>query len=290
MPDVVFVVALHLTALMKDRHQVAVLVEHLAAGAQQPPQAVDRVGLGEDAGKDDLHALLDLRDHGVDEVLSRREVAVERRDPEPGPLGDLLHLCIETALAEDLVGGLNQPGSVGTGVSAEDGLLIFILFLSFLNLMFITGILAGVELLGQLQPITFTFSAIGFVVAVVSVMVAAITIFVLIYVNAISKRRQIGILKAIGIKQGIIILFYTFQSLFYSSCGVAIGSVAVFLFLDPYLKANPFSLPFGQLHLSFSTTGIVLSISSILVAGIVAGIIPSWRVSRQSIIAAIWGA
>jgi putative ABC transport system permease protein len=147
-----------------------------------------------------------------------------------------------------------------------------------------------VELLGQLQPITLAFSAIGFVVAVVSVMVAAITIFVLIYVNAIFKRRQIGILKAIGIEQRVIILSYTLQSLFYASCGVALGCAAVFLGLDPYLKEHPFTLPFGALHLSFTPTGIVLSIASILVAGIIAGVIPSWRVARQNIIAAIWGA
>jgi putative ABC transport system permease protein len=146
------------------------------------------------------------------------------------------------------------------------------------------------ELLGQIQPISVAFSAIGFVVAVVSVMVAAITIFVLIYVNAISKRRQIGILKAIGIEQRIIVISYMFQSLFYAACGVALGTAVVFLGLDPYLRAHPFRLPLGDLHLSFSTLGIVLSIGSILVAGIIAGVIPSWRVARQNIIAAIWGA
>jgi putative ABC transport system permease protein len=146
------------------------------------------------------------------------------------------------------------------------------------------------ELLGQIQPISLAFEAIGFVVSVVSVMVAAITIFVLIYVNAISKRRQIGILKAIGIKQNVIILSYVFQSFFFACCGVAVGTLVVFAGLDPYLRANPILLPLGLLHLSFTPLGIVLSIASILVAGIVAGAIPSWRVARQNIIAAIWGA
>jgi putative ABC transport system permease protein len=146
------------------------------------------------------------------------------------------------------------------------------------------------ELLGQIQPISLAFEAIGFVVSVVSVMVAAITIFVLIYVNAISKRRQIGILKAIGIKQGVIILSYMFQSLFFACCGVSIGFAVVFLGLDPYLRANPILLPLGLLHLSFTPAGIVLSVASILAAGVVAGVIPSWRVARQNIISAIWGA
>jgi putative ABC transport system permease protein len=146
------------------------------------------------------------------------------------------------------------------------------------------------ELLGQIQPISVAFSAIGFVVAVVSVMVAAITIFVLIYVNAISKRRQIGILKAIGIEQNIIVVSYMFQSLFYAACGVFLGSIAVFGLLDPYLRAHPFNLPLGALHLSFNPLGNVLAISSILLAGVIAGVVPSWRVARQNIISAIWGA
>lgn len=146
-----------------------------------------------------------------------------------------------------------------------------------------------VELLGQIQPISLAFDAIGLVVSAVSVMVAAITIFVLIYVNAINKRRQIGILKAIGIKQGIIVLSYVLQSVFFACCGVGLGSAAVFLGLAPYLQQHPVSLPLGNVHLTYSSLGIALSIGSILLAGVIAGIIPSWRVAKQNIIAAIWG-
>lgn len=146
------------------------------------------------------------------------------------------------------------------------------------------------ELLGQLQPISFAFDAISFVVAAVSVMVAAITIFVLIYVNALNKRRQIGILKAIGIKQSVIVLSYMFQSVFFSGCGVALGSVVVFLGFVPYLERHPVILPLGKLLLTYSRQSIALSIASVLLAGVVAGLIPSWRVARQNIIAAIWGA
>jgi putative ABC transport system permease protein len=146
------------------------------------------------------------------------------------------------------------------------------------------------ELLGEIQPISLAFSAISFIVSAVSVMVAAITIFVLIYVNAINKRRQIGILKAIGIKQEIIIISYVLQSVFFALCAVGIGSIVVFLVLDPYLRANPVTLPLGRVGLSFTLTGVILSLASILIAGVIAGAIPSWRVARQNIIAAIWGA
>ena len=145
------------------------------------------------------------------------------------------------------------------------------------------------ELLGQLAPITLAFDVIGVVVAVVSVVVAAITIFVMVYVNAISKRRQIGILKAIGVSQNTIVLSYVFQSLFFSACGVVSGTLVVFLALDPYLRENPILLPFGRLHLAFSSVGVAVSVVSILLAGVVAGFVPSWNVARQNIISAIWG-
>jgi putative ABC transport system permease protein len=145
------------------------------------------------------------------------------------------------------------------------------------------------EILGQIRPISVAFDAISFVVSAVSVLVAAITIFVLIYVNAVNKRRQIGILKAIGIKQRTIVLSYVLQSVFFSGCAVALGTAIVFLVFVPYLQENPFVLSFGKVMLTYSQTSIVLSIASILVAGVVAGVIPSWRVARQNIIDAIWG-
>jgi len=45
---------------------------------------------------------------------------------------------------------------------------------------------------------------ISTILSIISILVAAIVIFVIIYVNAINKRRQIGILKAIGIKQKLL--------------------------------------------------------------------------------------
>jgi putative ABC transport system permease protein len=59
------------------------------------------------------------------------------------------------------------------------------------------------------------FNLIAVIVSVISIIVSAITIFVMIYVNAVSKRRQIGILKAIGIKEIIIEVSYIIQSIFY---------------------------------------------------------------------------
>jgi putative ABC transport system permease protein len=121
------------------------------------------------------------------------------------------------------------------------------------------------------------------------VLVAGITIFVMIYINAISKRRQIGILRAIGIKQNIIVYSYVLQALFYVLCGVCLGLLFVFGVLQPFLSVYPITLPFGPLVLSFSVTLIVESVIGFLFAGLLAGYLPARLVARQDILKAIWG-
>lgn len=143
--------------------------------------------------------------------------------------------------------------------------------------------------LANVGIIISAFDIISLMVTITNIIVSAVTIFVLIYVNAISKRRQIGILKAIGIKESIIELSYVFQSLFYSIWGIVIGSLIVFVVFEPYLIFNPIKLPFGNAVLVFSFLGIFINTASLVAAGILAGFIPSRIVARENILKAIWG-
>lgn len=132
---------------------------------------------------------------------------------------------------------------------------------------------------------------ISIIVSAISVLVASVTIFVLIYVNAMSRQRQIGILKAIGIRQSIIVNAYILQSLFYTLCGVLIGSITVFAFLQPLLLIYPIPIIENvmNLTLAYSTTGVIIAIISFAVAGFLAGRIPAVIVARKNILTAIWG-
>ena len=145
--------------------------------------------------------------------------------------------------------------------------------------------------LGSIASFQAALNLISIIVSAISVMVAAITIFVLIYVNAISKQRQIGILKAIGIKQSIIVNAYVMQSLFYTCCGVAAGFFAVFAFLRPLLLWRPVPLISGvmNLTLSYNTLGVAIGIACFIIAGFLAGRIPAKLVARKDILTAIWG-
>ena len=145
------------------------------------------------------------------------------------------------------------------------------------------------DLLAAIQPILSAFTLIATIVSFISVIIAAITIFVMIYINAVNKRRQIGILKAIGIKEGIIVNSYVLQSLFYVICGVICGMLFVFFALKPILAAHPIQLPFGPLILTFSPQLVIKSIGLFLVAGLFSGFIPARIVAREEILKAIWG-
>lgn len=132
---------------------------------------------------------------------------------------------------------------------------------------------------------------ISLTVSVISVLVAAITTFVLIYINALSKMRQIGILKAIGIKQGIIVSSYVLQSLFYTLFGIMIGSGLIFGIIQPLLQMYPVPLieRLMDMVLVYTPEGIAISIVVFFVAGFLAGFIPSSLVAKKDILDTIWG-
>jgi putative ABC transport system permease protein len=145
------------------------------------------------------------------------------------------------------------------------------------------------EVLAAIQPILDAFTLIATIVSAISVLVATITIFVMIYVNAMSKRRQIGILRAIGIKKNIIIYSYMFQALYYVACGITAGLAIVFGIVEPLTARYPIQLPFGPMVLTFGVPLVMEGVGIFFVAGLFSGIVPSRLVTKEEILKAIWG-
>jgi putative ABC transport system permease protein len=119
--------------------------------------------------------------------------------------------------------------------------------------------------------------------------VAAITIFIVIFVNAITRRRFIGILKGIGITPRAIAISYIIQSIFYALAGSAIGMVVVFGLLKPLFAANPIDFPFSDGILVATVPGTVVRMAILLGATIIAGYIPARIVIKQNTLSAILG-
>jgi len=145
------------------------------------------------------------------------------------------------------------------------------------------------DALGSFASLVNALSLIAGIVSAISIAVASVTIFILIYVNATNKRRQIGILKAIGIKQEIIVYSYVFQSIFYVVLGLAAGSVMSFAVLYPLLLKYPLDVDIGRISLIFTPGLVAVGFASFFAAGILSGAIPSRIVARQPILKAIWG-
>jgi putative ABC transport system permease protein len=57
----------------------------------------------------------------------------------------------------------------------------------------------------------------------IGLLIAFVIIFVVIYVNIVNKKRQIGVQKAIGIEQNVIVASFVLQAMLYAGTGIILG-------------------------------------------------------------------
>ena len=126
------------------------------------------------------------------------------------------------------------------------------------------------------------FSSIGLVVA-------SITIFIVIFINALTRRKYIGIMKGIGITGKAIEISYIFQSIFYAFCGSAIGLILVYAFLVPFFQAHPIDFPFSDGILVAPLDETILRIGLLVFSTIIAGYIPARMIVRKNTLDSILG-
>ncbi len=140
-----------------------------------------------------------------------------------------------------------------------------------------------------LKDIKATFGILGSAISAIGLVVASITIFIVIFVNAITRRRYIGILKGIGIHKRAILFSYMIQALIYALLGVLIGMVLIFFLIKPYFAAHPINFPFSDGILVATLPGTLTRAGILLVATILAGFIPARLVVKQNTLSAILG-
>jgi putative ABC transport system permease protein len=134
-----------------------------------------------------------------------------------------------------------------------------------------------------------TFEMIGNAISLIGLVVAAITMFIVIFINALTRRKFIGILKGIGIAGGAIELAYIFQSLFYAIIGSGIGLVILYGFLVPYTAAHPIVLPISNAILVAPVSATIVRIALLMTATVVAGYIPARMIVRKNTLDSILG-
>ena len=123
----------------------------------------------------------------------------------------------------------------------------------------------------------------------VGLIVGAALILIIIYINILNRKKEIGILKAVGITPRSIVLSYAFLSMFYVSLGIFAGLV-LYLSLMFYFQANPVTFyETMQIRPQIDPVLLIQSIITMLTLSVIAGTLPAWSVSKESILKAIWG-
>jgi putative ABC transport system permease protein len=146
-----------------------------------------------------------------------------------------------------------------------------------------------IDFIGLISGITQSFDIIKRIVYFIGLVVAGVTIFIVIFIATSSRRKQIGIMKAIGMKEVIVIMSYVFLALFYALVAIGLGMLTMEYALKPYFISHPLLLPMGRVSLLIVPADVISSIVSMMAVSIVSGFIPSWSVTRENIIRAIWG-
>lgn len=140
-----------------------------------------------------------------------------------------------------------------------------------------------------LLDIRDTFGLLGNVIGSIGLVAASITIFIVIFVNAITRRKFIGILKGIGIEATAIEFSYVLQSFFYAVVGIGIGLLILYGFMVPYIAAHPIKFPFSDGILVAEIPNTINRALILLIATLIAGYIPARIVVKQNTLDAILG-
>jgi putative ABC transport system permease protein len=159
---------------------------------------------------------------------------------------------------------------------------------------------AGIHKLGKIQTFTEsipkyiddvkdTFNLLGLVIGIIGITVASITVFIIIFINILMRRRQIGILKAIGISRKAIHYTYMIQALFYASVGSLIGVCVVLFIFVPYFQTHPIDFPYSDVSLQTTSMGLLVRVGALSVVIVIAGFFPAWLITRQNTLSAILG-
>ena len=140
-----------------------------------------------------------------------------------------------------------------------------------------------------LKDIKNTFGILGTAISSIGLVVASITIFIVIFVNAITRRRYIGILKGIGIDKKAILYSYMLQAIIYAALGTLIGFFLIFVLIKPYFIAHPINFPFSDGILVATFSGTLTRAIILMIATMFAGYIPARLVIKQNTLSAILG-
>lgn len=145
------------------------------------------------------------------------------------------------------------------------------------------------EFAGILRLIENTLGLVRNIMNAIGLLIAFVIIFVVIYVNIVNKKRQIGVQKAIGIEQNVIVASFVLQAMLYASTGVILGYAFMRFGLVPYTVSHPVQIPLGAMSLRLDDAEAISRAVLLFLASIVGSVIPAYKLAQKDLLDLIWG-
>ncbi|OPX64100.1 MULTISPECIES: ABC transporter permease [unclassified Methanoregula] len=141
---------------------------------------------------------------------------------------------------------------------------------------------------GILGDAIASFSLLNTIMTVVCLVVASVVVFIVTFINIINRKKQIAILKAIGIRRQVIVGSYLLQVLFLCSCGIVLGTLML-NGISAFLSVYQLKFPMGYLTPIIDYSGLATSIALLLVVSVISAYLPARQVTDEEILDAMRG-
>lgn len=122
----------------------------------------------------------------------------------------------------------------------------------------------------------------------VALIVASVVVFIVTYINIINRKKQIAILKAIGVRKQIIVGSYLIQVLFQCAMGIVAG-ILMLNGISYLLTVYKILFPMGYLTPSIEYGPVVLSVFLLCIVATFSGLVPARQVTNEEILDAMKG-
>jgi len=127
-----------------------------------------------------------------------------------------------------------------------------------------------------------SFAIINMVSLIVGIIITTVVLFIVITIKTLNSRKQIGILKAIGVDKEVIMHTYGLQVVIMALLGIFFG-VIITAILGVYLSIHPIVTPEWSATLYLTPLDYFTNSLILFLASVVAGYVPAYQVSREDI-------
>lgn len=131
-----------------------------------------------------------------------------------------------------------------------------------------------------------SYDILNNITVLVSLIIGMVVIFIVNMIKALNNRRQIGILRAIGIERSIIVQSYIFQVMVIALLGTILG-LFIMQGLIVYFQIYPLEFPEGNVSLYVQPLDMAVNALYLFFTACIAGTIPAWRITREAILDAM---